>query len=155
MIGATRAEPKVCPVTGQVAVGDLADRSTAEWLVATAVRCRMAGYEFHDINCWELGADLLEERIGAAAPLVEAELAAFVRKLRRLMSRPFLYHPHPTKALSGDEALLLELIARAGADDPATLAQARTLTPTHAETLVTLASDTAKRLAKAGLRLDG
>jgi hypothetical protein len=142
---------KVCPVTGASAVADLSDRSQSEWVVATAVRCRLAGYEFGDIACWELCSDLLEQRLGAYGPLVEAELSGFVRKLRRLMDRPFEYHPHPTRALASDEALLLDLIAQAGRGGDARALAGR-LCP-DPDALAALAATTAARLAKAGIKL--
>jgi len=148
----TAGDAKVCPVTGVAAGADITDRDATEWLVATAIRCRLAGYEFGDINCWELGNALLEERLGPVAALVEAEIASFVRRLRGMMTRPLAYHPHPARALAGDEAILLDVIAHAGADHPDALRLAAALTP-EPQALVALAKTSATRLAKAGLTL--
>jgi hypothetical protein len=78
----------------------------------------MAGSEFHDFICWKLDANLIEARIGALAPLVEAEIAAFIRKLGRLMGAVRI------PSAPDDGAALLDLLAPPCADHPDALIHA-------------------------------
>jgi hypothetical protein len=78
----------------------------------------MAGSEFHNFNCWKLDANLIEARIGALAPLVEAEIAAFIRRLGRLMGAVRI------PSAPDDGAALLDLLAPPCADHPDALIHA-------------------------------
>lgn len=144
--------PRVCPVTGTALDTIATPADDASRLVVAVLRCRFAGYEFGDAACWELGHDLIAERLGGAyAGLLEAELAGFTRLLRGLMVRRFGYNPHPSKGLSVDEADLLDLLS--GEEGARRLAASRLVPTGAAGELVAAAATTAARLAKAGLAL--
>jgi hypothetical protein len=89
-----------------------------ERLVLEGYRRWLAGFESGSVTPWEMTQTLYEELLGAAeGRRVVAELAHFVRTLRRCAACPLKSFPFNAHHVCRDECLALGLIAALQHDD--------------------------------------
>lgn len=83
-----------------------------ERLVGLGFRCWIAGYETHDINCWETGWNAFASELGATnAKTAITELSCWVRMVHLKACRPISYFPFGCKGFCRDECVAISMIA--------------------------------------------
>ena len=83
-----------------------------ERLVGLGFRCWLAGYETHDVNCWETGWNTFASELGPAdAKTAITELSCWVRQLHQTACRQISYFPYGCKGFCQDECMAISMIA--------------------------------------------
>lgn len=83
-----------------------------ERLVGLGFRCWIAGYETHDINCWETGWNAFASELGPAhAKVAITELSCWVRMVHLKACRRISYFPFGCKGFCRDESVAISMIA--------------------------------------------
>lgn len=129
-----------------------------ERLVVLGLRGWLSGYENGDIACWETVWNDYARVLGPErAKTVVAELAAWVRTLRREGTRDLDCYPRPCRLMCRDECMALGLVAGCQSEAwPAACAAAQALAgPDGAEAVLASCRSFAAALAEAGQCVDG
>ena len=84
----------------------------ASKLVGLGFRCWLAGYETHDINCWETGWNVYARELGAAkAKAAIGELSCWVRAIHTSTCRRIKTYPFGCAGFCQDECMAISMIA--------------------------------------------
>jgi len=84
----------------------------ASKLVGLGFRCWLAGYETHDINCWETGWNVYARELGATkAKAAIGELSCWVRAIHTSTCRRIETYPFGCAGFCQDECMAISMIA--------------------------------------------
>jgi hypothetical protein len=84
----------------------------AERLVGVGFRCWLAGYETHDIDCWETGWNHYARELGPArAKTAVTELTCWVRAVHRKACRRIYTYPFGCSGFCRDECMAISMVA--------------------------------------------
>ncbi|MEO1608951.1 MAG: hypothetical protein AAFR90_06305, partial [Pseudomonadota bacterium] len=129
---------------------------TPEHLVGIGFRGWLAGYEYHDIACWELVWNTYATALGPKkAKHAVTDLSAWVRTVRQTAHRPIKTLPAGCCCFCEDERTAISIIAACQHNPcPALLVCARTLLgSSDVDAMLEEAFDFAELLAEAGQNL--
>ena len=84
----------------------------AERLVVTGFRCWMAGYEYGNIECWEVAWNEYARELGAAgARRAFGDLQYWIRTIRDAAHRNIECFPYCCNCVCRDECIALSIIS--------------------------------------------